>query len=106
MEKKKLQKLSRIELLELLLEQTHENEVLREKLQKAETLLADRHLRVMEAGDLAQAALAVNGVMDAAQKAAEQYLMNIQDMQRRTEEACARMIAEAEEEARKIRNES
>lgn len=105
-QKKKLQKLTRMELLELLLEQTHENEQLREKLQKAEEVLADRHLRVTDAGDLAHAVLSVNGVMDAAQEAAKQYLDNIRYLQQETEEKCARMLREAEEEAKKIRYEA
>lgn len=105
-QKKKLQKLSRMELLELLLEQTHENEQLRKKLEEAEAVLADRYLKVMEAGDLSHAVLAVNGVMDAAQAAAQQYLENIQRLQADTEERCARMLAEAEEDAKKLRYEA
>lgn len=105
-QKKKMQKLSRMELLELLLEQTSENERLRAKLEKAETVLADRHLAAMEAGDLATAVLAVNDVVGAAQRAAQQYLYNIEELKRETEVACARMLEEARQEATKIRYEA
>ena len=105
-QKKKLQKLSRMELLELLLEQTSENERLREKLQKAEELLAQRHLAISVAGDLAHAVLAVNGVMDAANKAAQQYIENAQELERQTQARCARMLSEAEAEAKRVRYEA
>lgn len=101
-QKKKLQKLSRMELLELLLEQTSENEKLRDKLQKAEEVIANRYLAVMKAGDLANAVLAINDVMDSAQRAAQQYLDNIAEMERQTQEKCARLLADAEAEAKKI----
>lgn len=105
-QKKKLQRLSRIELLELLLEQTSENEKLREKLQKAEEVIANRYLAVTKAGDLAHAVLAVNEVMDSAQRAAQQYLDNIAELERQTQEKCSRLLAEAEAEAKKVRYEA
>lgn len=103
---KELKKMSRSELLELLLEQTKEVERLREKLLAAESLLADRHLRVEFAGNLAEAVLSVNGVMDAAQKAAEQYLFNIQKMEESTRQHCEQMIRSATEEAARIRHDA
>lgn len=105
-QRKKMQKLSRMELLELLLEQTHENEILRAKLKKAEAVIADRHLAVTEAGDLAKAVLAVNDVVGAAQRAAEQYIYNAAELQRQTEQTCQRMLAEAREEAKRLRYEA
>lgn len=105
-ERKKLQKLSRMELLELLLAQTRETELLREKLAKAEEALTDRYLKVTEAGDLAHAVLAVNDVVKNAQDAANQYLDNIERMQVETEKSCRRMIDEARREAEMIRSEA
>ena len=87
---KELKKLSRAELLELLLLQTKENERLQAKLDEALQQLTDRRLRMEQCGDLAQAALAVNGVMEAAQAAARQYLDNIRAME---EEARQRLAA-------------
>ena len=99
---KELKKLSRAELLELLLVQSKEIEHLRSRLEKAEQRLADRELRVQEAGDIAQAALAVNGVMEAAQAAAKQYLDNIARMEQETQQQCRKMLEDAQAEADRI----
>ena len=95
MKNKELRRLSRAELLELLLEQTKETERLQKRLNEAETLLAERHLKLMEAGDIAHAALAVNNVMEAAQNAARQYLENIAAMEAAAKEKCEQLIREA-----------
>jgi len=78
---KELKKLNRAELLELLLAQTRENELLQQKLEEAEAALADRQLRINKAGNIAQAALEINAVMEAAQAAAQQYVENIARME-------------------------
>ena len=74
---RELKKLSRAELLELLLEESRENERLRGQLKKAEELLASKTIKIENAGSIAEAALALNDVFDAAQKAAFQYLENV-----------------------------
>lgn len=96
---KELKKLSRAELLELLLFQTRETERLRAQLKAAEEALADRRLRMDRAGDLAKAVLDINGVMEAAQAAANQYLENMAAMERETKERCAQMLRDAERQA-------
>ena len=102
-ERKKLQRLTRVELLELLLAQTRETEMLRGKLEEANAALTDRYIHISEAGDLAHAVLAVNDIMESAQKAAQQYLDNIEAMKHETEVRCIRLIQEAKEEAERIR---
>ncbi len=77
MTERELRKMSRTELLELLLNERRENEVLREKLKKALTALSDRQIALTEAGSIAEAALRINGVFEAAQAAADQYLENV-----------------------------
>lgn len=84
MTEKELKRLSRSELLELLLVQTRETERLTKKLERAEKLLSNRQLEMEKAGDIAHAALAINGVMEAAQAAAQQYLDNIKRMEQET----------------------
>lgn len=98
-----LKKLSRAELLELLLVQTRENEKLRELLNKAQDKLNERRIRMDEVGDLANAVLVVNGVIEAAQLSASQYLENIRIMERETKAECEKIIEEARIEAEKIR---
>ena len=99
MEEKDVRKLSRTELLEMLIEQTKEVERLEGLLQEANSRLASRDLAIDEAGSIASAALQVNGVFDATQRAAEQYLENIRSLSGRQEELCARMEVEARDRA-------
>ena len=102
MKDKNLRRLSRAELLELLLAQTQEAERLQKRLQEAEALLAERHLKLQNAGDLAQAVLAVNNVMEAAQQAAQQYLENMAAMEAETKTRCQQMLEDARKEAAQI----
>lgn len=103
MTERELKKLSRAELLELLLSQTREVENLRKKLQATEDEMNDRNLRILEAGDLAHAVLQVNGVMQAAQAAAQQYLDNIKIMEEETRIKCEQLLENARLEAAQIR---
>lgn len=79
MKEKQLRRLSKLELMELLLVQKEENERLAREVESLKRQLEDRHLRVEKAGSMAEAALLVNGVLEAAQKAAEQYLYNLKE---------------------------
>ena len=74
---KQLRKLSRLELLEMLLEQSREIQKLKAELEKANALLEERQLAIRSAGSIAEASLKLNGVFEAAQKAADQYLENV-----------------------------
>ena len=77
MAKTVLQKKSRAELLELLFEQGKQKEALQAELNAANEKLRDRTLRQNQAGTMAQAALALNGVYEAADAAAAQYVENL-----------------------------
>lgn len=70
--------MSRVELIQLLLEQAKELERVRQELVKAQEIVKDRQIQIHNAGSIAEAALQINQVMEAAQKAADQYLENIQ----------------------------
>ena len=95
---KELKRLSRAELLELLLLQTREVERLRAELDTAQRQLEDRRLRMTRAGTLAQAMVDINGVMEAAQKAADQYLENIAAMEAETRSRYEQILAAAHAE--------
>lgn len=103
MTEKELKKLNRTELLQLLLLQTQQTEQLQKELEQTKRQLADRQLRLQNAGDLAHAVLEVNNVVGAAQEAAKQYLENIAAMEKETRRRCARMLRQAREEAARIR---
>ena len=77
---KELRKLSRAELLDMLIQQTERNEELEAELKKAKTELRNRAITIENAGSLAEAALQINGVFEAADRAAKQYLRNVQRM--------------------------
>ena len=102
MTEKELKRLSRAELLELLLMQTRETEVLKMQLEEAKQELQNREIRIREAGNLADATLAINGVLESAQQAAEQYLENITRMEKEARQQCRQMLLDAAHEAEKI----
>lgn len=103
MTEKQLKHLNRAELLELLIIQTREVEKLRQQIQELEQQLAERELKMNQAGSLAEAVLAVNRVVDAAQAAADQYLENIQRMESESRIASEWIVQAALADARRIR---
>ena len=84
---KELRRLSRRELLEMLIAETEENTRLRAELEQARTKLADRRILLEKSGSMAEAALRLNGVLEAADKAALHYLENVRRMAQEKEEA-------------------
>ena len=78
MTEKELRKLKRVELLELLVEQAAEMDALRAELEEARQALKNREISLQEAGTLAEAALRINEVFAAADRAAQDYLHNVQ----------------------------
>lgn len=99
---KELKRLSRAELLEMLIEKSREIEALREQLDDALAQLNDRALRIENAGTMAEAALLVNGVLDAAQQAGAQYQENMRLRQSQMEEECAQLEKQSRAEAERM----
>lgn len=97
MTEKELKRLSRSELLEMLLAQSKENEQLRAQLAEARKQLASRRLEIEKAGSIAEASLQLNGVFQAAQEACAQYIENIERLSASQEQTCARMERETRE---------
>lgn len=79
MTEKELRRLSRMDLLEMLLEQSREVERLQKELETVKKQLEDRRIMEQEAGSIAEASLRLNKVFEAAQQAADQYLENIRN---------------------------
>lgn len=96
MTKKELRRLSRGDLLEMLIDQSVELEGVRERCTAAEAALAQRELALSKAGSIAEAALQLNGIFEAAEAAAQQYLEELQALQQRqsTMEADAQLKCE------------
>lgn len=114
---KELKRLSRGELLEMLIAQASENEKLKQELEDAQAALQDRSIAIDNAGSIAEASLQLSGVFEAAQNAAEQYLANIQRMndqqdliaqklQGDARKKAAAIVADADEYSRKIHEEA
>ena len=99
---KDLRRLGRAELLEMLITQTKENDKLRARLRDAENKLEKKALTIENAGSIAQAALQMNGVFEAAQRAADQYVESVQLQslqmsirEKENAERCGKMLADA-----------
>lgn len=78
MNEKELRKLGRADLMQMILDLSQENAVLRSRLEAAERKVASRDLQIAQAGTMAEAALKLNGVFEAADAACKQYMDNIQ----------------------------
>lgn len=83
MTEKELKKLTRAELLEILIYQTKQITELEQRLEEAEEALEDRRIRIQNAGSIAEASLELSGIFEAAQRAADQYLENVKALRRR-----------------------
>lgn len=77
MTEKELQKLTRQDLLQLLLEAEKENEKLRGEIETLRAEAADKRILMDKVGSIAEASLLINGVFSAAQEAADQYVLNV-----------------------------
>ena len=99
---KELKRLSRSELLEMLIQQSKELERLRKQLDAAQTALQNREIAITNAGSIAEAALQLNGVFTAAQDACQQYMENICHLSQNQERICAQRDAESQAEAERI----
>lgn len=97
MTEKELKKLSRADLLKLLISQSQQTAALQEELKETRKKLEDKTLAIEEAGSIAEAALKLNDVFASTENAAQQYLENIQLLSQRQEDICARKEAEAEQ---------
>ncbi|MBR2422374.1 MAG: hypothetical protein IKB09_08510 [Oscillospiraceae bacterium] len=111
MTSKELKRLSRSDLLEMLLELSRENDALRKENLNMRQQLNDRTIAIENCGSLAEAALQLNGIFEAAQAACEQYTQNIrsrsenleqycQQMEQQTLQRCDEMLDKAREEVR------
>lgn len=89
-------KLKRAELLELLIEQTEENQRLMKAAKRLEAQLAQRVILVEEAGSIAEAALGLSKVFEQAQDAADRYLESV----RQKEDEARRLLQQTEQSCR------
>lgn len=103
---RELKRMTRSELLQMLISQAEELTSLRAQLSDAQARLQDRRIAIDEAGSIAEAALRLNGIFDAAQAAAGQYLDNIREISSHQAALARCTQAEAERKAREIIDEA
>jgi len=89
-EDKNLKKMSRKELLELLVMISKKNDELEKELNKTKKLLEDKRIIISEAGSIADAALKLNNIFEIAQKSADQYLDSIKNNFLTKENVCTK----------------
>ena len=116
---RELKKLDKSELLEILIDLSDENEALRRKNAELRKALEEAEnqppvakepiqepprpvMQTQEIGSIAEAAMRVNGVFEAAQAAADQYLTAIRAMNANKDEDYRRIIKEAMYQANEI----
>ena len=114
MKDKGIKRLSRGELLEILVQQSEEIDTLKQKLEETQKIVEERKSISENAGSIAKEVFALNGVFEAAEKAAEEYVKNVKELtvkkcrefQQQTRKKCEMMVEEAKREAEKYRSET
>ena len=123
MNSKELRKLSRKEILEILLEQTKRIEILEYELEQTKKELNEKKSSLKNVGSLAEASLVLSNIFKTADEAANIYIENIKELaikeEKNTkkelrelkkkkieeiEKECEKRILNAEKEVQKIKN--
>ena len=99
---KEFKRLSRAQLIEIIYQLQLQLDKLNEQNQTLESALADKRLRLSEAGNIASAALEMNDFFRSAQNAADQYLNEIKAIREETEIQRQEILAQAQAEAQAI----
>ena len=99
---KEFKQLSRAQLIDIIYQFQLQIDTLTEKNQALEQELADKRLRLSNAGNIAEAALEMNNCFRSAQNAAEQYLDEIKAIREETEAEQKRILSDAQAEAAAI----
>ena len=99
---KEFKRLSRSQLIDIIYQLQIQQQELEDENLKLKEELADKRIRMHQAGNIAEASLAIHNVMQVAQDAASQYLEEIQIMRNETEEKCRYLLEQAQKEAADI----
>lgn len=99
---KEFKRLSRSQLIDIIYQLQLKQNELEEENRKLKAEVGDKRIRLREAGNIAEASLAMHNVMQSAQDAADQYLEEIRAMKKETAENCNRILEKAKQEAAAI----
>ncbi len=98
MKKTELQKMSRLELIEIIYALQQEEKLLEEEKKKLEDTIANWTIQIEEAGSIAEAAIKINGVFEAAQTAANQYLDHLRKENSQAETQISHLVENTKQE--------
>lgn len=96
---KEFKRLSRAQLIDVIYQFQLQIDKLTEQNEKLERELADKRLRLSNAGNIASAALEINDCFRSAQNAADQYLSEIKAIREETEAERQRILSQAQAQA-------
>ena len=99
---RELRRMHRAELIEIIYALKQSEDQLKAQNAALTAQLQDRQLRLANAGSIAEAALSLNGVFDAAQAAADQYLQAVRTSAAETQAQKEQILADAERQAKEI----
>lgn len=106
MTSKELKRLTRSDLLEILFSVSEENERLQAQIEEQKKQLEERAVHMDNAGSIAEAALRLNGVFEAAQAACDQYQQSVRLRYQGIEEHCDRMWKQTQEKCAQLERET
>lgn len=86
-----LRRLSRKDLLEILVNQSKKIDELTKELEKANKKLEDKNISIKESGSLAEAALKLNNIFTDADNACKDYIDNIKTLNNKLEKKLAKL---------------
>jgi hypothetical protein len=93
---KELRKLSRLELLEILVAQSKQMEELQTELAIAQERLSTRELKINKAGSIAEAVISLSDVLESAEAAGRMYVDELEKLYEREKMICRNMEHKAE----------
>lgn len=74
---KEFKRLSRVDLIDIIYELQRQKEAAEAQADQLRQRLEEKEIRIAKAGSIAEAALQINGIFEAAQAAADQYLASV-----------------------------
>lgn len=101
-----LRHMSRADLVEVIYEYQSREQDLLSKIEELTAQLEDRRIHIDNAGSIAEAALSLNHIFEAAQAAADQYLGEVRKATPAEEQEARSIIADAETQAARIRQQA
>lgn len=103
---KDLRHMKRNDLVEIIYRYQQNEKVLREENETLRNALSDRRIKMSEVGSVAEAALSLNGVFEAAQAAADQYLAEVGSISENAESNARKILEDAQKRADEIKVEA